>query len=163
MVYKNPFIKLPKNIEKFNQQMQEVVDIMNEYHIEPIDFLHFMVRWYSPMRIFPQPCHLKAVKAINKYRYHQSLKNKYVFDDYSIDGDEFTIHETMEMVSYKNNIMLPPDKDIRLRGAMFLCTQKDYTLSDKDKRNIAYAYCKLKFIGRPVPEELLKLKEEAAK
>jgi hypothetical protein len=161
MVYKNTFIKLPKNIEKFNQQMQEVTDIINEYHIEPVDFLNFMVRWYSPMRIFPQPYHLKAEKALRRYLYHQTLKNKYVFDDYSIDGDEFTINETYETVSYGKDIGLPIDKDLRLKYAMHLANYPTGNLIHEPKsiRDIAYAIVKLRFLGKPIPNELMKLKE----
>lgn len=158
-ILKNKFIRLPKNIDKFTQDISEVVDKIQALHADPIDFIKFMFRYFSPMRIIPSPRHLLSDKAVMKYRYHQALKNRYIYDDYTVDGDELLIHETLETVSYRNEIMLPPDKDLRLRTAIFLSTQKDYILSEKDKRDVVYAIAKLKFVGKPVPYELIKLKE----
>lgn len=158
-IIKNQFIKLPKNRVKFTRDIAEVVDKITELHASPVDFLKFMFRYYSPMRIVPSPRHLLASKAIIRYRYHQSLKNIYIYDNYSIDGDDFFIYETFEMVSYKNDIMIPVDKDLRLKGIIFISQQKDYSLTDKDKKDVIYAIIKLQFLGKPIPEELFKLKE----
>lgn len=157
---KNQFIKLPKDLEKFTRDIAEVVDKIIELHADSADFLKFMFKYYSPMRIVPSPRHLLASKAIMRYQYHQSLKNIYVYDNYSIDGDDFFIHETFEIVSYRNDIMIPVDKDLRLKGIIFVSQQKNYNLTDKDKRDIIYAIIKLQFLEKPVPEELFKLKEK---
>ncbi len=162
MVHKNPFIRLPKHQEKFNKQMQEVVDIINKYHIEPNDFLTFMAKYYSPMRIFPQPCHLKSEKAINIYRRHQVRKNIYWYDDYSINGDQFFIHETLETVSLSKDIRASLDKDLRLKWALHLATYPVGNLlyKPKSKEDIIYAIIKLQFLGKPIPSQLMTAKEK---
>lgn len=159
-IFKNKFIKLPKDIDKFRKDIQEVIDFINQYHTDPVDFLKFMVRYYSPHRLFPTPRHLLAKKAIERYHYHQKLKNRYVYDDCTIDGDDVFVHETMETVSYRKDIMCPVAQDTRLRYVMFLIGGNNHKiLNNKDKRDVIYALVKLRLIGNPVPEELYKLKE----
>jgi hypothetical protein len=153
-IMKNNFIKSPKTGSKQYQNLIDAANLVENMHADPIDFIQFFIKRLSPLRIFPQPYHLVSKKLIEKYRYHQSLKNRYIFADYMMCGDDFTINRTYEVVSYRDAIMLPVDKDLRLKTVMFMCTQKDHKLTDKDKKDIAYAFVKLNFLGKPVPEKL---------
>ena len=155
----NPFLKLS---QKDKSKLPEVVDAINIIHASIYDFMHFMISYYSPARIFPTPAMLIAKRALMKYHYHQSLKNIYVFDDYMLNGDKFTVCETQEIVSYRNDIMCPIDKDIRLKSVMFILT-KDFlnrTYTNAEKGDIAYTLAKLKYLEKPIPKELIQLKEK---
>lgn len=159
-VLKNRFIKIPKDADKFIQDMTEVKEKIDALHADPIGYLQFMVKYYSPMRIFPSPRHLLSEKAVNKFRYHQALSNKFVYDYISFDKDNVFIHESMENVSYKNDISIPIDQDIRLKFAIHLSKQhgeRVYTL--KERNDIIYAISKLKYLEKPIPDELKQLKE----
>jgi hypothetical protein len=154
-ILKNPYLSLS---HRDKELLPEVVDAINLLHAFPFDFLLFMSKYYSPMRIFPKPSHMLAKKALEKFKYHQTLKNRYLYDDASIEGDVFLIHETRETVSYKKDIMCPVDKDPRIKYVMFLI--KEGKGKPEDKKDITYALIKLRFLDKPIPEELQNLKEK---
>lgn len=158
---KNPYLSLS---HKAKDTLPEVVDTINLLHADPIDFLKFMVRYFAPARLFPQPSQMLSEKALNKYKYHQALKNIYVYDEYSVNGDNFLIHETMETVSYKKDIMCPVSKDPRLKYIMFLLLEGKLNSMENDKliykyTDLVYSIIKLKFLEKPIPQELLLAKE----
>ena len=161
-VRNNPYIRLPKDRKVLLDNATQVLEKMKEIHADPIDFLQFMCKYYSPMRIFPSLRHLLNEKAINKYRYHQSLTNKFVYDDVSFDRDNVFIYESLETVSYKNDFITPLDQDLRLRYAIHLSKndsqERIYNL--KERNDIIYALIKLRYLNKPIPEELLHAKEK---
>ena len=155
---KNNFIKPPKIGSKQHQNLIDAANLVEELHTNPIDFIQFFIKRLAPLRIFPQPYHLVSKKLVEKYRYHQVLKNVYECPEYSIDGDSFLIHVTLETVSYRNDIMVPVEKDMRVRWATSISNQKDYILSNQDRRDVEYTIAKLRFLEKPIPENLSKVK-----
>jgi hypothetical protein len=154
----NPYIKLqksPKQIENFNK----FIALMEVMHADPADYILFAIKYYSPMRIFPTPSHLLSQRLVNKYRYHQSLKNIYVYDLYNIEKDSVYLYETGEEISYREDLISPIDNDPRLKYAVWLSKQKTNKYLNTDYRDVVYAIVKLTHLGKPIPGELKQLKE----
>ena len=158
-VTKIPFIKKPIPDSKQYNVFTQVTEIVNNLHADPVDYIRFMIRFYSPMRIFPQPFHLKAEKAVMKYRNHQGLKNVFRYNDYSTDGDSLLIHATNEAVSIRFDIYQPVDKDIRLKYVMHSIDNLSSNVDDKLRKDIHYAIVKLTILNRPIQSKLLEWKE----
>jgi len=158
-ILQNKFLQLPKSKRIFNERVHKLINLLNTLHADPIDFLNFMTKYYSPMRIVPTPGHMLNEKAVNKFRYYQNLKNRYIYDDFTIDSDNVLLHYTLENISYRKDFICSVDQDIRLKYIMFLLNKKEYTFKEEDKKNIVYVYCKLKFQGKPIPERIKELYE----
>jgi hypothetical protein len=157
----NPYIQWRKT-PKEKDNLLKFIALMKALHADPVDYIIFAIKYYSPMRVFPSFGHLIAQKVLNKYRYEQALKNRYVYEDFNTDRDKVYIYETYEDVSY-DDFNRPVNSDARLRYALFLSTQKPSKYLDTDYNDVVYAILKLTYLGKPVPEELKELKERIRK
>ena len=156
----NPYIQLQKS-DKQRENFAKFVALLEVMHIDLVDYILFALRYYAVMRIFPSPSHLLSQKLIDKYHYHQSLRNIYVYELYNIERDKVFIYETSEEVSYRD-FTLPVDSDARLRYAIFLSdsTRKYSKYLKTDYGDAVYAIVKLTHLHKPIPISLRELKEK---
>lgn len=157
----NPYIQLQKS-GKQRESFAKFITLLEVMHADPTDYILFAIKYYAAMRVFPSPGHLLSQKLVNKYRYHQSLRNIYIYDMYNVERDKVFIYETAEEIPYKD-LMLPVDSDARLKYAIFLSQhsiRKHSKFLKTDYGDVVYAIVKLTHVNRPIPEELKKLKEQ---
>lgn len=153
----NRFLKVSAT-PKFVVGIKRAADIVEKLHADPLDFLEFMIGFYAPMRIFPQPGHLTSKVAIFKYKLHQARNNIYRYPTFSTDKDKCLIHETMETVFF-TDIVSPVTQDSRLRYTLAMLKEGEYK-GKISYNDIIYSLLKLELLHKPIPEELVKAKEE---
>src|SRR4030067_1199552 len=134
------------------QDFKLLKDILEMRDINPLDYIQYHFRDIA--RFVPSAKYITSSKAIESFLVHQKLKNKYLTDDYAIDGENFYVNKT-----YKNyplsQVKMGAVQDLASNHALYLAekySEEGYVDVDKNLwEEVEYTYCKFKYKNKDLP------------
>lgn len=138
---------------------KDLAKIINLLEADPYDYISFFVDKKS--HYLPKPSFLVSQVSVDRFRIHQKMKNLYVKDLYSLQGDTMMVNRTFKKYSL-HQVGLPLQQDSDAEWAMqmsedWLVPSKPEQMKDL-KEAVEYLVCKLKHKEKPVPTKLLEFR-----
>jgi len=147
-IKKNPWLQIKKEDEPLFDDLAKILDAKQMDYMDYIAF-HFD----NPDKFMPAGKYICSTRAVQRYEIHQKMKNKYVNDDYSIDGEDFYVNKTFkkyELKQVKDGTAQDPD-------AHFALTMSSSGNPENSElwEAAEYALCKFLYKDKTPPTELM--------
>lgn len=166
-ICKNSYLKSPVVGGKKYEQLDKARQIVDGLGGDYSDYIHVQFQAFRNMKgIFaPKPEHLISKGAIERYKVFQMKKNKYVREDYTIDGDKFIVAATGKSYPFWK-VEVDSSEDIASINALLISKSLSYkSMIDKGAlekalEDIEYLLAKLKYKGKMPMDSLIRARDE---
>jgi hypothetical protein len=159
----NIYLKPPKEKSKDWEILEGIRKEIDKIGGDYMDFINLQFSIFKRLGFPPKPKHLISQNAINRYKIHQKLKNRYHYKEYSVDGDYLLVHQTNKRYPI-SQVNLPSYSDPDANFAFALADEGIHGMSKEDKEKVRevviYTIIKLQYKGHRPTEKLLKLYKE---
>jgi hypothetical protein len=153
--FNRPFIREVKKDSEEYFQLEELSKKLDGISAPYDKYIRFIVHFFSKFHKFPTTKMLLADKSINAFRVHQSMKNIYVEDLYTLDGDFLIVQRTWRKYPIRQ-VQLPINDDA-------VATKVVHSLTDKKLQIIEdfeYFMAKMAYKKRMLTDAFIKAYEE---
>jgi hypothetical protein len=152
LFYDNKYLKPPKVGSNEYNCLVKASQVVDEMHGEYSDFILTQARAFGYYHKFPEPYQLVSDQARQRYHIHQSRKNRYNYEYYSVDGDYITIKPTGKTYSVNKISKRVEDDD----DASFIMNIIDRCIPHDNKYDDLIWYIVVKYMYRQkrLPQEI---------